>query len=43
MWPPPIFISFTVVWFLNVCLAVVVVKQARVIRKLLRERECNCD
>jgi hypothetical protein len=34
MWPPPIFISFTVVWFLNVCLVVVVVKQAQMIRKL---------
>lgn len=36
MWPPPIFISFTVVWFLNVILIAVVVKQSRVIRQLRR-------
>lgn len=37
MWPPPIFISFTVVWFLNIMLAFLVYYQSRTIRRIRAE------
>lgn len=38
-WAPPLFISFTVLWFLNGFLAYLVVRQSRHIRMLKRQRD----
>lgn len=39
MWPPPLFVSFTVLWFCNFIMVFVCIKQSRTIRRMARERD----